>query len=92
MSLSALIYFYARRLRSHPVHLPGDPHAALLVTAHEDDPAGIRDPAPAEIHDYPQTMAVPLDQVVKALAKQTLLFQPDGRLLPDTRYQAMLDA
>ena len=38
--------------------------------------AGIQDPAPAAIHDYPQLMNVPLDEVVRQLAKQPLLFQP----------------
>ncbi len=38
--------------------------------------AGIQDAAPAAIHDYPQLMNVPLEEVVKQLAKQPLLFQP----------------
>jgi CubicO group peptidase (beta-lactamase class C family) len=38
--------------------------------------AGIEDSAPASIHDYPQLMNVPLDEVVRHLAKQPLLFQP----------------
>jgi CubicO group peptidase (beta-lactamase class C family) len=38
--------------------------------------AGIQDSAPAEIHDYPQLMNVSLDEVVRQLAKQPLLFQP----------------
>ena len=38
--------------------------------------AGIQDPAPAAIHDYPQLMNVPLDEVVRQLAKEPLLFQP----------------
>jgi CubicO group peptidase (beta-lactamase class C family) len=38
--------------------------------------AGIQDPAPAAIHDYPQLMNVPLDEVVRHLARQPLLFQP----------------
>ncbi len=38
--------------------------------------AGIQDPAPAEIHDYPQLMNVPLADVVRHLAKTPLLFQP----------------
>lgn len=38
--------------------------------------AGIQDPAPPAIHDYPQLMNVPLDEVVRQLAKQPLLFQP----------------
>jgi CubicO group peptidase (beta-lactamase class C family) len=38
--------------------------------------AGIQDTAPAAIHDYPQLMNVPLDEVVRQLARQPLLFQP----------------
>jgi CubicO group peptidase (beta-lactamase class C family) len=38
--------------------------------------AGIQDAAPASIHDYPQLMNVPLDEVVRQLARQPLLFQP----------------
>jgi CubicO group peptidase (beta-lactamase class C family) len=38
--------------------------------------AGIQDAAPAAIHDYPQLMNVPLDEVVRQLARQPLLFQP----------------
>ncbi len=38
--------------------------------------AGIPDPAPAAIHDYPQLMNVPLAEVVKQLAKEPILFQP----------------
>lgn len=38
--------------------------------------AGIQDPAPAAIHDYPQLMNVPLADVVRHLAKTPLLFQP----------------
>jgi CubicO group peptidase (beta-lactamase class C family) len=38
--------------------------------------AGVQDPAPAAIHDYPHLMNVPLDEVVRQLAKQPLLFQP----------------
>lgn len=38
--------------------------------------AGIPDAAPAAIHDYPQLMNVPLDEVVRQLASQPLLFQP----------------
>jgi CubicO group peptidase (beta-lactamase class C family) len=41
--------------------------------------AGIQDPAPAAIHDYPQLMNVNLDEVVRQLAKQPLLFQPGTR-------------
>jgi len=38
--------------------------------------AGIPDSAPAAIHDYPQLMNVPLDEVVRQIAKEPLLFQP----------------
>ena len=38
--------------------------------------AGIQDPAPAAIHDYPQLMNTSLTEVVKQLARQPLLFQP----------------
>jgi CubicO group peptidase (beta-lactamase class C family) len=38
--------------------------------------AGIQDSAPAAIHDYPQLMNVPLDEVVRQIAKEPLLFQP----------------
>jgi CubicO group peptidase (beta-lactamase class C family) len=39
--------------------------------------AGIQDyPGPPAIRDYDQTMSVPLDEVVRQLAKQPLLFQP----------------
>ena len=38
--------------------------------------AGIQDPAPAAIRDYPQLMNVRLEEVVRQLARQPLLFQP----------------
>jgi CubicO group peptidase (beta-lactamase class C family) len=38
--------------------------------------AGIQDFAPAAIGDYMQSMNVPLDEVVRHLAKQPVLFQP----------------
>ena len=38
--------------------------------------AGIPDPAPAAIHDYPQLLNVPLSEVVRQLATEPLLFQP----------------
>jgi CubicO group peptidase (beta-lactamase class C family) len=38
--------------------------------------AGIPDPAPAAIHDYPQLLNVPLAEVVRHIAAQPLLFQP----------------
>ncbi|MEO8597563.1 MAG: serine hydrolase domain-containing protein [Candidatus Solibacter sp.] len=41
--------------------------------------AGIQDPAPASIKDYPQLMNVTLKQVVQELAKTPLLFQPGSQ-------------
>jgi CubicO group peptidase (beta-lactamase class C family) len=38
--------------------------------------AGIPDPAPAAIHNYPQLMNVSLEEVVRQVAKEALLFQP----------------
>jgi len=38
--------------------------------------AGIQDPPPPAIKDYPQLMNVPLAEVVEQLARQPLLFQP----------------
>ena len=38
--------------------------------------AGIQDPAPPAIRDYQQLMNVPLEEVVRQLARQPLLFQP----------------
>jgi CubicO group peptidase (beta-lactamase class C family) len=38
--------------------------------------AGVQDSAPAAIHDYPQLMNVRLDEVVRQIARQPLLFQP----------------
>lgn len=58
----------AERLR-----VPDHPITIRDLMAHT---AGIQDPAPAAIHDYPQLMNVPLAEVVRQLAKQPLLFQP----------------
>jgi CubicO group peptidase (beta-lactamase class C family) len=52
------------------------PNHAITIRDLMTHTSGMRDAAPPEIHDYPQSMSVPLDQVVKALAKQPLLFQP----------------
>lgn len=41
--------------------------------------AGIQDDPPSNIHDYPQSMNVSLERVVKELASQPLLFQPGTR-------------
>jgi len=38
--------------------------------------AGVQDFAPVVIHDYPQLMNVPLEEVVRRLARTPLLFQP----------------
>jgi len=58
----------AARLR-----LPEHPVTVRDLLTHT---AGIQDAAPAAIHGYPQLMNVPLDEVVRQLARQPLLFQP----------------
>jgi CubicO group peptidase (beta-lactamase class C family) len=57
------------------VHL-GTPDHPITIRDLLTHTAGVQDAAPAAIHDYPQLMNVPLDQVVQQLAKQPLLFQP----------------
>ncbi len=52
------------------------PERAITIRDLMTHTAGIQDPAPAAIHDYPQMMNVPLADVVRQLAKQPLLFQP----------------
>ncbi len=52
------------------------PNHAITIRDLLTHTAGIADPAPAAIHDYPQLMNVPLSEVVRQLAKQQLLFQP----------------
>ncbi len=53
------------------------PNHALTIRDLLTHTAGIQDyPGPPAIRDYPQTMSVPLDEVVRQLAKQPLLFQP----------------
>ena len=53
------------------------PNHAITIRDLLTHTAGIQDyPGPPAIHDYPQTMSVPLDEVVRQLAKQPLLFQP----------------
>jgi CubicO group peptidase (beta-lactamase class C family) len=52
------------------------PDHAITIRDLMTHTAGIQDPAPAAIHDYPQLMNVPLAEVVRQLAKQPLLFQP----------------
>ena len=54
----------------------GTPDHAITIRDLLTHTAGIQDPAPAAIHDYPQLMNVPLDEVVRQLARQSLLFQP----------------
>jgi CubicO group peptidase (beta-lactamase class C family) len=53
------------------------PNHALTIRDLLTHTAGIQDyPGPPAIPDYPQTMSVPLDEVVRQLAKRPLLFQP----------------
>jgi CubicO group peptidase (beta-lactamase class C family) len=53
------------------------PNHAITIRDLLTHTAGIQDyPGPPTIADYAQTMSVPLDEVVKQLAKQPLLFQP----------------
>ena len=56
--------------------IPGHPITIRDLLTHT---AGIQDPAPAAIHGYPQLMNVPLDEVVRQLARQPLLFQPGSQ-------------
>jgi CubicO group peptidase (beta-lactamase class C family) len=53
--------------------IPGHPITIRDLLTHT---AGIQDAAPAAIHDYPQLMNVTLEEVVRQLARQPLLFQP----------------
>jgi CubicO group peptidase (beta-lactamase class C family) len=53
------------------------PNHAITIRDLLTHTAGIQDyPGPPGIADYAQTMSVPLDEVVRQLAKQPLLFQP----------------
>jgi CubicO group peptidase (beta-lactamase class C family) len=53
------------------------PNHAITIRDLLTHTAGIQDyPSPPAIPDYAQTMKVPLDEVVRQLAKQPLLFQP----------------
>ena len=53
------------------------PNHAITIRDLITHTAGIQDyPGPPAIPDYAQTMSVPLDEVVRQLAKQPLLFQP----------------
>jgi CubicO group peptidase (beta-lactamase class C family) len=57
----------------------GVPEHAVTIRDLLTHTAGIQDFAPAAIHEYPQLMNVPLDEVVRQFAKQPLLFQPGTR-------------
>ena len=53
------------------------PNHAITIRDLLTHTAGIQDyPGPPTIPDYARTMSVPLDEVVRQLAKQPLLFQP----------------
>jgi CubicO group peptidase (beta-lactamase class C family) len=54
----------------------GVPEQAITIRDLLTHMAGITDAAPAEIKDYQHSMNVPLDEVVRQLAKERLLFQP----------------
>jgi CubicO group peptidase (beta-lactamase class C family) len=57
------------------VHI-GVPEHAITIRDLLTHTAGMTDAAPAAIHDYQHAMNVPLDEVVRQLAKERLLFQP----------------
>ena len=75
---------YLPEFRNQKVAVNVNPDSARLATPEHPitirdlmtHTAGIPDPAPAAIHDYPQRMNVPLDEVVRHLAREPLLFQP----------------
>lgn len=54
----------------------GIPNHAITIRDLLTHTAGFTDAAPADIKDYRQLMNVPLDEVVRQLAKEPLLFQP----------------
>jgi CubicO group peptidase (beta-lactamase class C family) len=55
----------------------GVPNHAITIRDLLTHTAGIQDyPGPPTIPNYAQTMSVPLDEVVRQLAKQPMLFQP----------------
>jgi len=54
----------------------GVPEHAITIRDLLTHTAGMTDAAPADIKDYQHSMNVPLDEVVRQLAKERLLFQP----------------
>jgi CubicO group peptidase (beta-lactamase class C family) len=54
----------------------GTPNHPVTIRDLMTHTAGIQDTAPAAIQDYQHLMNVPLDEVVRQIAKQPLLFQP----------------
>ena len=54
----------------------GAPEHAITIRDLLTHTAGMTDAAPADIKDYQHSMKVPLDEVVRQLAKERLLFQP----------------
>src|SRR4051794_36227027 len=52
------------------------PEHAITIRDLLTHTAGMTDAAPADIKDYQHSMSVPLDEVVRQLAKERLLFQP----------------
>ncbi len=54
----------------------GTPNHPVTIRDLLTHTAGIQDTAPAAIYDYQHLMNVPLDEVVRQIAKEPLLFQP----------------
>jgi CubicO group peptidase (beta-lactamase class C family) len=54
----------------------GTPAHAITIRDLLTHTAGVQDTPPEAIHEYTHLMNVPLDEVVRQLAKQPLLFQP----------------
>ena len=54
----------------------GTPNHPVTIRDLLTHTAGIQDTAPAAIQDYQHLMNVPLDEVVRQIAKEPLLFQP----------------
>jgi CubicO group peptidase (beta-lactamase class C family) len=68
---------HVRTTLSPDAERAGVPNHAITIRDLLTHTAGIQDyPGPGTIPDYAQTMSVPLDEVVRQLAKQPLLFQP----------------